>query len=73
MTIYDVYELLPLTEKTLRKRIAQNQLPAILANDGVHSSEYFIKNRAGVDCGMVKYFKGRLLAVYSLSGVSVSI
>lgn len=70
MTIQEVYDSLPMSERTLLKRIANNFLPFVLANDGGHPCEYYIKNKAGQNCGMVKYYKGRKLTVYGLVGVS---
>ncbi|KKN22351.1 hypothetical protein LCGC14_0916170 [marine sediment metagenome] len=70
MTIQELYDLLPLSERTLLRRIAAKKLPAVLANDGGHPCEYYIKNSKGEDCGMVKYYKGRKLTVYGLRGVS---
>ena len=70
MTIHELFRLLPLSEKTLLKRITAKSLPTVLANDGGHPCEYYIKNKNGEDCGMVKYYKGRLLTVYGLKGIS---
>ena len=70
MTITEAYEMLPLSERTLLKWILKNKLPFYLFNDGGHPCEYYIKNKAGEDCAMVKYYKGRLLTMYGLKGVS---
>ena len=69
MTITEAFELLPLSEKTLLKRIVKNILPFVLLNDGGHPCEYYFKTKEGVDCGMVKYYKGRKLSFYGIQGV----
>ena len=69
MTIEQAFDLLPLTEKTLLKRISKRILPFILKNDGGHPCEWYFKNKDGDDCGMVKYYKGRILSCYGIQGV----
>ncbi len=69
MTITEVFETLPLTEKTLLKRIVKGLLPFVLKNDGGHPCEYYFKNKDGKDCGMVKYYRGRILSCYGIQGV----
>ena len=69
MSITEAFELLPLSEKTLLKRIAKNKLPFFLFNDGDHPCEYYFKTSTGHDCAMVKYYKGRKLSIYGLQGI----
>ncbi len=73
MTITEAFDMLPLTEKTLSKRIAKGLLPFVLKNDGGHPCEYYFKNEQGDDCGMVKYYRGRKLTFYEIHGVEFKI
>ena len=58
------FDLLPLSEKTLLKRIRKDLLPFVLKNDGGHPCEYYLKDENGEDLGMIKYYRGRKLVCY---------
>lgn len=66
MDIITAYDMLPLSEKTLLKRIRKGLLPFFLKNDGGHPCEYYLKDDNGEDIGMVKYYRGRKLACYKM-------
>jgi len=64
--IGDVYDMLPLTNKTLTKQIAKGSLPFVLKNDGGHPCEYYLKDENNEDIGMVKYYRGRKICCYAV-------
>jgi hypothetical protein len=62
MNIADVFESLPLSEKTLLKHL--NDYPYRLTNED-HPCEYVVHDGSYI-VGMVKYYKGRKLSCYEL-------
>jgi hypothetical protein len=66
LNLIEVYEQLPLTERTLLKRIRRNEYPFQLLNDYGQPCEYRVVEN-GVELGMVKYYGGRKLACYELT------
>ncbi len=66
MDIITAFDMLPLSEKTLLKRIRKGLLPFSLKNDGGHPCEYYLKDDNGEDIGMVKYYRGRKLTCYKI-------
>jgi len=66
MELIEIFETLPLSQKTLDKRIIKNKLPYILVPSIYHPAEYYFLNKRGESCGMVKYYKGRKLSCYHL-------
>ena len=67
MNVGTIFEALPMSETTLRKRMVAGTNPCDMANDGGHPCEYYLKDDAGEDFGMVKYYQGRKLACYTLA------
>ena len=53
MTITEAFDMLPLTEKTLSKRIAKGLLPFVLKNDGGHPCELTFYEIHGVEFKIV--------------------
>jgi len=68
MTIDEVYDALPMSEKTLVKHWHRGQyknLPCLVKNDQGHPCEWRVEY-AGETIGMVKYYKGRKLCAYGV-------
>ena len=64
MDIGEIYDILPLTERTFLKRVELGDYDFTIDNTD-HPSEYILI-REGVELGMVKYYQGRLLTCYDI-------
>lgn len=65
MTIERLFELCPLSEKTLTKW-GYRVNGFMLLNDMGHPCEYRCVSLGGHEIGIVKYYKGRLLTFYRI-------
>ncbi len=63
-TIGEVFENLPLTERTFIKRLNADEYDFTIDNEA-HPCEYDLL-REGKRFGMVKYYKGRKLCCYTI-------
>lgn len=63
MTITEIYDLLPLTERTMMKR--RSTYPFTIANDIGYASTWRVIF-AGVELGIVVYCRGRKLCCHGL-------
>lgn len=61
-----IYDLLPLTERTLMKRIEAGLYPFRIANDGGTPCNWYIYEN-GQPIAMVTYYKGRKLVVHGIT------
>lgn len=64
MTITEAFEIAPTSEQTLRKHHYVYKGLAFI-NDMGYPCEYRIE-QDGKELGMIKYYKGRILACYEL-------
>lgn len=63
MTIGQIFETLPKSEKTLAKH-KYSHLGYQLMNDMGHPCEYRVVDQDSIEIGMVRYYRGRLLSAY---------
>ena len=62
--ISEIYDILPLSEKTLLKRYRTYDF--IIKNDRGSSCNWFIYDDAGDPVGVVVYYKGRKLVLHGI-------
>jgi hypothetical protein len=63
----EIYDSLPLTERTLLKRIKANVYPFKLLNDTGETCDYRVIDEIGIELGLITYrCGGRKLACFEL-------
>ncbi len=74
MTIEQLYDILPMTERTLLKRMKYTIYPYHIANDRGTPCDYFIYNRNDNEnpIGVVIYYKGRKLCLHGIEAKNES-
>ena len=61
-----IYDILPISEKTLLKRLRKGEYDFDLRNDRGGSCEWFIYDNDGDPVGVVVYYKGRKLVLHGI-------
>lgn len=62
----EIYDLLPLSEKTLLRRLRYKIYPFKLKNDRGYPCDYFIYDENDEPTGVVVYYRGRKLCLHGI-------